>query len=257
MRFFKKGLVGLSVLLLVGCDGVSRQSTGDCSAEPDDHYQVEKLNYRQAAVAQNAFAYLRSIINKIEEYRAMSGDVPRFLSDMNIVYPDVNAPREIYQIRLVEDGYRALALLPPDGRNWVSWRMVVLDNFPYMTWECEKNFHAPDDMLPYCDLVAGRRFSEMAPSFDCGSAQSKAEKAICNHDRLMDADRRLDSAYRVLLEMAEEREHSHYRRAQVAWLQTRDNECVQAVDYTRCLDKVIRTRTSSLYRELAEIEASR
>lgn len=257
-------LAVLGVLVLGGCaGGVQQSDQGSGESEESAENAVEELHsdryagYMKAARASNAMAHISQIRVMMEEHAAMRGEGPRFLSDLNILYPEVNVPREIHQVRLADEGKRIVALLEPEGADWISMRMEKLETFPYRNWVCELSFSLPAQTLPQCDVVEGLAFDAMAPSFDCEVARTKAEKTICRHDRLMDADTRLDRAYRVVQGMVAESERERYRQEQREWLQARDSECEEGRQYAACLEAAIRERTSNLFGELAEMESRR
>lgn len=251
--------MALVCLMLGGCAAVIPLAEVEEQRQPVAAEGNAKLTdpalyaaYRQASRAASALSYISRIRMMLEEY-TMHGEIPVFLSDMDILYPDVNVPREIYQVRLVEEGKRIVALLEPDGNDWISWRLELLDNFPFRNWVCELNFQLPTHALSQCDVV-DTKFTKMAPSFDCTEAANISEIAICRHDRLMDADLRLAEAFRIVLNSLPRSKSDHYRQDQVDWLEIRNHACEHNRNFSDCLDKVIRQRTSELFRQLAELE---
>lgn len=213
--------------------------------------------YQQLARASNALAYIAPIRLFMEEHRMMSGKSAHFLSELGILYPEVNVPRYIHQVILIEEGTRIVALLEPDGADWVGYRLMLLDSFPYSHWECELSFRPPERTISHCDVIEGVAIEKLAPSFNCGAAKSLSENAICRHDRLMDADLQLDQAYRSLRELASESERTAFQDEQREWLRLRDSSCDEGHGYVNCPDGFIRDRTRYLNQEIAELESSR
>jgi uncharacterized protein len=89
------------------------------------------------------------------------------------------------------------------------------------------------------------------PSFDCSSARTRAERAICGSDTLRIFDVELARAYRAL-----EPRESGAAASQREWLRQRDRECggraLQDDDYADCLAEMTRTRIRYLHNRLDE-----
>jgi len=208
-----------------------------------------------ASQAVSSYWYLQEINSHMRAYFVRYGEVPRFLSDMGIVYPDVNIPRRLEQVRFAEEGRLLLAIIDRDARYWIGIHFQLLDSYPHVHWTCRTNVEIPESMLPGCETHS-REYDFLSPSFSCESASSRDELAICANDRLIDADIRLNRAYRAVLESIPQKKVQELRGQQRDWLRRRGEACTVAASYVDCLNKDIRQRTSELYIKLVDIEAA-
>ena len=100
--------------------------------------------------------------------------------------------------------------------------------------------------IPLDEVSAFLRPDWRAPaaSFDCGKAGTAVEKAICADVALARLDRDVASAYGIALKFAsDDAARDVVRKAQRAWLSTRDKSCGGDVE---CLSDLYRTRLAEL-----------
>ncbi|MCC5858470.1 MAG: DUF1311 domain-containing protein [Ectothiorhodospiraceae bacterium] len=239
-------------------DGGKTAEATQSGKMPGEAQPVQNMEgYQRAARAGNALTHLAGIRIQMEEHYFRFGSFPAYLSDMDIYYPEVNIPRQIRQVRMVDEGHAVIALLEEEPGNWIGFHVEILESFPHRHWTCELNFELPPGTIPQCERVDAE-YLPIQPSFDCTRAHSRSEQAICQSDRLMASDQRLNRAYQLLRETATRDKQDGIRGEQIQWLGERDTVCEAESsrrEYHVCLDRFIRERTSSILSTAARLEA--
>ncbi len=212
---------------------------------PPSSMVVDLHGYRLTSKVSHVMAHLSGLRLLIEEQAILSGEVPRFLSDLGVLYPDVNTPEPIEQVRLLSDGSLAALLVGGDNR-WVVMRRQLLDGYPHLRWQCEVNFelrHGPT-VCQEANIVA----SPIMAGFDCQRASSEIERFICRHDRLMQADFELNRSWALLQQQSPDAITGFEQRI---WLLSLVDHCPRHdKNRAKCLDQMIRARKSQIDRLL-------
>lgn len=208
---------------------------------------VDTAGYVKAARVGRILAHMAGLRLQIEERMAMRGEAPAFLSDMGVLYPQVNSPEPVGQIRMLSGGSLA-ASLAGETDKWVVMRRRQLESYPYREWQCQVNFEVRH-MVGQCQR-ADFSITPVRAGFDCERASSELEQFICQRDRLMQADLEMNQAWQMLRKRAPE---TMSRGEQQAWLSSRESKCpAGSSKRAECLDEMIRTRTAQLKRLATE-----
>jgi uncharacterized protein len=100
-------------------------------------------------------------------------------------------------------------------------------------------------------LMAPPVFGQDGPSFDCGKAESSAEKLVCEDAELARLDRRVAERYAAALDVIRNldtgasRAEDQLRASQRGWIKGRD-ECWKAADLKSCVESAYLRREGEL-----------
>jgi len=224
---------------------ISRETIHQQMQPDSSGSRINIQDYRLSSQVSQVLGHLAGLRTLISTREVTHGESPRFLSDLDVLYPDVNIPEHIEQVRLLSDGSLA-ALLSGDDNRWVVMRRKLLDSYPYLRWQCQVNFelrHGPTH-CEQADITA----SPIIAGFDCKRASSEIEGFICRHDRLMQADLELNRTWELLQKKSPDAITEFEQRI---WLLSLDDRCPRyAKERVNCLDEMIRARKSQLERLL-------
>lgn len=223
-------------------EGVSGAPAGQVAVGPAQS-TVDAGGYVKAARVGRILGHMAGLRLQVDEMMAIRGEAPAFLSDMGVLYPQVNSPEPVGQVRMLSGGSLA-ASLAGETNQWVVMRRRELDSYPHREWQCQVNFEVRH--LPGQCERADFTISPVQAGFDCERASSEIEQFICQRDRLMQADLEMNQAWRMLRQRAP---NAMSRVEQQAWLSSRKNRCpAGSSKRTECLDEMIRARTAQLKR---------